>query len=299
MRLFAAIIILMLLIPAVQAASLTEYNIDISINDDKSTDWIVKLEYSDVTPKSDYFIFGTPTNLDVTGDGAPLKCIIGDAIGTSVICNNANAKSVIYKFRLQNSIENIRQLNRFVYKFSITQFTDKFAANIKLPLGAALVEKSRLEGTGLQRFEPSFGREGSDGRRIYVEWVSTTPKLGETYDISVIYEGVSASSYEILLFLGIIGALLAVIAAFVLYTKKFRIHSRDILPVLTENERKVMEILFNDKKDVDQRKIIKETDFSKPKVSRIIQDLCNRGLIEKVPKGRTNIIKLKKQQKSK
>ncbi|MBI2580123.1 MAG: hypothetical protein HYW27_04445, partial [Candidatus Aenigmarchaeota archaeon] len=103
--------------------------------------------------------------------------------------------------------------------------------------------------------------------------------------------------YQILPLIAIIIALIAVIGAFILYNKKFRISSRDILPVLTENERKVMEIVFNEKGEVDQRKIIKQTDFSKPKVSRIIHDLSGRGLIEKVPKGRTNIIKLKKHQK--
>lgn len=298
MRIYAVFVLLAVL-PYISLASLNEYNVDISINEDKSTNWIVRLEYSNITAKSDYFIFGIPTNLEITGDGRPLKCAIGDTIRTSIVCNNANARSITYKFTLTDSVGNIGQLSRFSYKFSATQFTDRFSANIKLPLGAALVENSRLSGTGLQRFEPSFGREGSDGRKIYIEWISTTPKLGETYDISVIFEGVSGLNVNILPFIGIIAALLAVIAGFVLYTKKFRVHSRDILPVLSENERKVMEILFNERKDVDQRKIIKDTDFSKPKVSRIIHDLCSRGLIEKVPKGRTNIIRLKKQEKSK
>ncbi|MBI4896125.1 MAG: hypothetical protein HY832_01095 [Candidatus Aenigmarchaeota archaeon] len=64
------------------------------------------------------------------------------------------------------------------------------------------------------------------------------------------------------------------------------------MPILTEHERKVLEIVIRDKK-VDQRKVVKETDFSKAKVSRIVQDLLLRGVLEKVRKGRTNILTLK------
>ena len=62
---------------------------------------------------------------------------------------------------------------------------------------------------------------------------------------------------------------------------------------MTQNERKVIEILLNEKKDIDQRRIVKETDFSKTKVSRIIQGLVEKDLIEKIPKGRNNLIRLK------
>ncbi len=297
MKAILAAFFMVLMSSLAYASSLEEYNIDISINDDGSTEWLVKLDYTNITSKSDYFIFGMPANLEVTADGRPIKCSASSNVGVSIICNNINSKTVVYKFRLENNIENIRDLHRFAYKFSITQFTDRFMANIKLPLGAALVERSRLSGTGLQPFEPSFGREGSDGRKIYIEWISNTPKLGETYDISIIYEGIQPLNQQILPLFIIIGALLVIIVGFVIYNKRFRTSSKNILPVLTENERKVMQILINEKKDVDQRRIIKETDFSKPKVSRIIQDLMNRGLVEKIPKGRTNIIRLKKQQK--
>ena len=45
-------------------------------------------------------------------------------------------------------------------------------------------------------------------------------------------------------------------------------------------------------KQIDQRDVVRETDFSKAKVSRIIKDLEERGLVSKISKGRKNIIKL-------
>jgi len=58
-----------------------------------------------------------------------------------------------------------------------------------------------------------------------------------------------------------------------------------------------MEILLREKGEVDQRTIVRETDFSKPKVSRVINDLIERGLVDKISKGRKNLIKLKKEVK--
>ncbi|MBI2580075.1 MAG: hypothetical protein HYW27_04205, partial [Candidatus Aenigmarchaeota archaeon] len=152
-----AIPLLLIVLPVAYASSLQEYNIDLSINDDGGSEWTVKLDYNETTSKSDYFIFGTPSDLEITADGKVVKCAVTPNVGTSVICNGVNSKTMVYKFRIGNSVETLGGLRRFSYKFSITQFTDKFSASVKLPLGAAIVENPRLQGTGLQRFEPSFG----------------------------------------------------------------------------------------------------------------------------------------------
>ena len=70
------------------------------------------------------------------------------------------------------------------------------------------------------------------------------------------------------------------------------------MPILTDNERKVMEIILDSKKPIDQREVVRKTDFSKSKVSRIVQNLTERKIIEKIPKGRTNILKLKIKEKT-
>lgn len=295
--LFLAIIGILLLSPAALAKPLNNWKIDIIINDDRTTDWTVTLTYNELVNKSDYFVFSPVTNLQVFADDKQVYCDAQIKVGTLIVCNNlSSAKTVQYKFTANNQVVQINQLNRFVYKFSLIQLTEKFSVNIKIPLGAALVEKSKLEGTGMSRFEPSWGREGSDGRVIYMEWIATDPKLGDTYDISLIYEKIvlpgTDMPYMIILAVAVI--IISIVAA-VLYLR--RKSPKHILPVLTEGERKTVEILLRDK-EVDQRKIVKETDFSKAKVSRIIHDLEARGVVEKRPKGRTNIIKLKKIEKN-
>ncbi|MEM7819432.1 MAG: hypothetical protein QXD48_01225 [Candidatus Aenigmatarchaeota archaeon] len=292
MKVYVFIFILLFFPFIVNAIELSEWNIDISINDDKSVDWTVTLKYKENVKKSDYFIFASIDNVNVFADDIPIICYVYEKAGTTILCENINAKKIVYKFRTQNFITTVHNFMMFKYRFSLIQLTEKFSLVVRLPLGAAIVEKNRIEGTGLQRFEPSWGREGSDGRKIYVEWVLSNPKLGETFDVSLIYEQIIIEQPIIQILILIIIFIIIIIILFLIKYKKHPI--KDMLPVLTEGERKVIEILLREKKPVDQRKIVKETDFSKPKVSRIIYDLEKRGLIEKIHKGRTNIIKLKR-----
>jgi len=285
----------LLLLPGlVNAASLNDWEVDISINEDRSSSWTVTLEYKENIGKSDYFILADVSNVEVFADSLPIECAISKKVGTTIICENLDAKIIRYRFRTRDTIDSFQNLFIFNYRFSVTQITDRFELTVKLPLGSAIVEKEDLEGTSLRRFEPAWGREGSDGRIIFVEWIANDPQLGETFDASIVYESIFVIDQPQFLY-----ALAIIIIAVIIvsiYFLKFRNKIEDMLPVLTENERKVMEIVIKEK-TVDQRKIVKDTDFSKAKVSRLIHDLKGRGLIEKKAKGRTNIIKLKGKKK--
>lgn len=287
------VILFALLLPSIALADLLEWSTDISLNDDRSADWTVSLKYNETASKSDYFVLSRIENVRVFADDLPVQCAVSGAVGTTILCDNIQASRITYKFHSANTAASLRNLFIFRQRFSVTQLTGKFSVTARLPLGTALVEKSRLEGTGLARFEPSWGREETDGRRIFIEWVANEPKLGETYDISLVYEQVIIGNIPIVPVLLVVLGMLVVI--YLIFIRKSAV--REMLPVLTENERKVMEILLKENKEVDQRRIVKEVDFSKAKVSRIIKDLSERGLVDKTRKGRTNIIKLKKLKK--
>jgi uncharacterized membrane protein len=286
---FATVIILS---NTAYAAKLDNWEVDISVNDDKGANWTIKMDYAENVSRSSYFVLANVDNIEVFADDLPIECSVSREFGTTIICNNIDTKNVLYKFHTANLVDSVQNLFVFKHRFSITELTNRFYLVVKLPLGTAIVEKSKLEGTGLKRFEPAWGREGSDGRRIYIEWLANEPHLGETFDASVIYENIFLLPEQpIMIYIAIAAVILLILIA--LYFIKFRHKVEDMLPVLTENERRVMEIIIKEKM-VDQRRIVKETDFSKAKVSRIIHDLIKRGLIEKTQTGRANIIKLKR-----
>ena len=281
------ILILLLLLPAAHA-SLKTWDIDISINSDKTAEWLIKLNYDEPVSRTDYFVLAKITGVEVSVDSKFVDCNVSSQdIGTSITCLNINGENITYRFRSLGLISDLQGLNVFSYRFASIWLVDNFTVTVKLPLGTALVEKSKLEKTSFMPFEPFWGKESSDGRRIFVVWSQERPKLGTPTDISVIFENILENQ---LLSLGIISILVAGFLL-VIYIMRNR-PMRDILPILTDAERKVIQILLREKKSVDQRLIVKEADFSKSKVSRIIKDLENRGLIERIPKGRTNMIRL-------
>ena len=103
------------------------------------------------------------------------------------------------------------------------------------------------------------------------------------------------------LFLVMITVLIVIVVS--LYIKKNKIIIKtdetldSVLPILTVDERKVINCLLIGNGEKMQRKIVYETNFSKAKVSRLISDLKHRGIIDIEEMGRTNRVFLKKKPK--
>ena len=289
------LLVAIFLLAATAHAALVDWTVDISVNDDGSNDWVAALTYNETVIKSDYFVLSKIMNLEVFADNKSVFCDVTEEIGTSIVCKDIEAKELVYKFHTKKFVDNLQKLMIFRYPFSITERVERFHISLKLPLGTAIVEETKLGNTGLRPFEPEFGREGSDGRRIFISWTFDKPVLGQTINAYAIYEnvlGFDPFTNFIIIMSVIVGGFIVLL---VYISKKRRV--RDILPVLTDSERKLMEILLREKGEVDQRILVKETDFSKAKVSRIINELIGRGLLDKISKGRKNIIKLKKEVK--
>lgn len=283
--------IILLFSMAANAVSIDELNVDVSLNNDGTASWIVDISYNENITQSDYFLLSDIRNVNVLIGNRPVSCeVTEEEIGASIICTNIYADKITYKFLSFGMVNDIGRFLIFNYRLPITQLTDEAFVTVRLPLGTVLAEEARLAGTGLSPFEPEKGIEGSDGRRIFVSWVFADPDLGDNIDISIVYEIISAIDVSQLIVILILIAAVAIIAFLFLHSRRHKI--RHVLPVLTEGERKVMEILLREKKEVDQRNIVKELDYSKSKVSRIIRDLEQRGLIDKRAKGRTNLVKL-------
>ncbi|MBI4018728.1 MAG: hypothetical protein HY364_00555 [Candidatus Aenigmarchaeota archaeon] len=289
-------LILALLVPVSYSVVINDWETTVSLADDGNAQWTVKISF-DSNVENVYYIVSSVSDLQVTADHNPIKCMTETVgVGTSIKCN-VKASNFTYIFKASDMISRQGSLSLFSHRFNVPVPAKHYTAKIELPVGAALVSEEKLQGTGLLPFEPVWTGEdnktssrGSDGRTIYVSWSIDNAKVGEGIDARVIYEsfdgGLQALAFiMILIIVIIIGA-----AAFLIRRKNYK----HVLPILTEPERKTMEILLREGKSVDQRTIIKELDYSKPKVSRLVHDLQERGLIELERKGRNNLLKLKK-----
>lgn len=117
-----------------------------------------------------------------------------------------------------------------------------------------------------------------------VSWI-IDGNQNQDFLISVSKPVSSGFNYLILLFLIILVVLVLI------YLFLFRRRKNDFL---LDAEKKVIDLLKRaDRHEMWQRKIQEETGFSKAKLSRLVRNLESRGLIEKIPMGNTNKVKLK------
>jgi len=130
----------------------------------------------------------------------------------------------------------------------------------------------------------------TDGKRITIEW--TEKEFINNKAVLVIYQ--LPKNYNKLIFTGLV-LLITVIIAIYLLKNKIPLIS-DITKNLYDEEKEIIGILnqFKDK-EIWQKQLQLKTNLTKVKLSRRLKSLEKKGLIEKVPYGNTNKIKLKKQ----
>ena len=112
--------------------------------------------------------------------------------------------------------------------------------------------------------------------------------------ILVIYN--QEESNSILLFI-LIPILIIAIALFFIKLKPKQIKAtpteKDITKNLFEEEKKIVEVLLENKEGIWQKQLQLKTGLTKVKLSRKIRNLEEKGIIEKIPYGNTNKIRLK------
>ena len=158
------------LVPETVAAPVLEISDSIAnINDDGSVEWSVLLNYSESIDKSDYFIFTRIYDVAVySGDGSIIPHeLIQKEVGSLIVTKDIakyNTQLIRYEFKSNSQITGFNSFRIFRHGLSITDNLEHFSMAVKLPIGATLVDKSKLKGTSMAPFEPAYGQEGSDGK---------------------------------------------------------------------------------------------------------------------------------------
>jgi uncharacterized membrane protein len=123
----------------------------------------------------------------------------------------------------------------------------------------------------------------TDGETIQINWNFTNQKQ----DIALFIKINKLENNNILW----ISLLIIISLILIIIIKKQNKKSKEYL---LKSEQKIIEELEkSDNKQIWQRELQNKTEFSKAKLSRIIKNLESRNLIEKIPFGNTNKIKLK------
>lgn len=133
----------------------------------------------------------------------------------------------------------------------------------------------------------------SDGRRIFLVWRLNNIESQKRLKFSLIYEEIKQQTFPF--FYVLIFSLASISSASLIIFKYLKKRSEKmILSLLDEFEKKVLHNIMEAGGSIKQKQIVESTGISKAKVSKIIKNLLERGLIEVERIGRTNKIKLKK-----
>lgn len=315
-KILLIILILLLLISFTSAKFVFESyqeNVEI-ISEDKVHETIEIFFNIDKNQNSiNFFLVPGISNLEIFLDNKKLEdCNVKELVGkTEVLCNFESQISGKHflEIHFDSSYPLIKLKDRLIFRSSYDPVveTNEFIYVLKLPLGYAISQESDKAQSFFIGPEPE--RVYSDGQRIILKWEEKA--LDEKFDVSVIFERITKSFNLWLIFL-IFALVLGMIILFLYFKRKIkqeRVYffqkkaelkkkKKSRTEILEEhligNERKIVDELRNaDKKELWQKQLQLKTGFSKAKLSRVIMNLESRKIIQKIPFGNTNKIKLK------
>lgn len=176
----------------------------------------------------------------------------------------------------------------------LSEISAKKSITLKLPEKATLKYSLDSPQTSII---PKTGDVRTDGKRIIIHW--DDKELSNANSLLVVYNEEKEINFLIITFI-IIGLFLIIASVFYYNKKNKKVHGKitekeSLTKNLFEEEKKIVEILLNSKgNELWQKSLGIKSGLSKVRLSRKLRNLEQKGLIEKIPYGNTNKIRLKK-----
>ena len=281
MKFVQFLILFLVLIPSVLAADIDTYSLDYTIISDK------------ISVKTTIEFQESQTNLELTLP-QDAKAIEVKELNFETIELSDSIKLIIQnqefnKVELQYITESL--VEKSTDYFFITDLSNIEANNINIKL--TLPEKATLKyplTSNQASIIPSTSKVTTDGKSIMIKW-DKSDLISKT--LLVIYNQ-EETNYN-LLFILIPILLIALLFFIKLKPKQIKATptEKDITKNLFEEEKKIVEVLLENKEGIWQKQLQLKTGLTKVKLSRKIRNLEEKGVLEKIPYGNTNKIRLK------
>ncbi len=229
-------------------------------------------------------------DLKILIDGEKINCLLQlEFARCGTVTNGTHTLNTSYKTHYP--IASVGDNTIIKYTDKLPYPAEKQMITIKLPVGYIIPrEKGKDESFYIT---PKTKETYSDGQRIILYW----EQKGQELPISIIARQV-IGGLPAWWVPAILAALLiaGTTTWFVVHKTKAKTpkptKKKTIIPTLIDNEQKIVNFL-KENGEVWQKQIQQATSFSKAKVSRILRNLEERGVITKTIYGNTNKIALK------
>jgi uncharacterized membrane protein len=269
---------------------LYQYGVTAEIFENNTVHYRLNLIFASHPAQSFTIPLDSPYNINLNST-ADCKVLAG-MLETNVVCimNASERTDIIINYDSNQNVNKKDSYFLFSNSFKLTLDTNIISVLIKLP-----------EGTGLKKpIENSYNPEdaliGSDGRRTIITWQKNNLKSGEIFEVSVAFERIGeiiTSEFPVEIIIGIV---IVLISAFLIFykfywkTKGIRL----ILPVLKKDEKKIFDTIIKHGSGINQKVIVRDSGYSKAKVSKVLNSLRERGLIKLERIGRSNKVYIEK-----
>lgn len=298
MSLALAITLPIVSVPAM-GLQLEYYGIESSINDDTTVRTVLSIKFPGPVNSTELTLDYAAYNLTVTSSFESAVCTLADESDKSrIACEltgvTESRNLLTLAFYTKDSVKAFQGKYNFSANYGISLPIKEAFILVKIPRSSVLSEEPSN-----QSYSPRDGKILSDGKNIMVYWQRENLTAMDDMGFSVSYAtSAVGAGFNNLFVVSIAGIVIISMIAVAIYVRKGdgigKITAEVFTSVLNSDEKKVVDILTRHGGKSGQKIIVRESDFSKAKVSRLVKNLKGRGIVDIEPiSGRENRIILK------
>ncbi|MBI2542750.1 MAG: winged helix-turn-helix transcriptional regulator [Candidatus Aenigmarchaeota archaeon] len=300
MKLFQIVSVLVLIVSVlsftqVAFAAIQFYGADVDLMSGGNAKIKLTITFESPVKGFQLAVFGAVKNFNASSNSGPVDCKLESGAASIIDCKmnmTQDKRTLELNFESADFVKKVNEKNLFSLDLSLSDNISQSSANVRLPEGYALTDTSSIPS-----ISPPTNSIVSDGRRIIVNWNLANLTAEQPFKFQTLYEPTRnlLSGWFVFGVPGIasLGALsLLLLGGGIFFYRRMKQPKEVILSVLDDFERRVIEIIEGSNGEINQRRVVHETNLSKAKVSRVVKRLQERGLIEVIRLGRTNKLKL-------
>ena len=271
-----------------KAENIYQYGITAEIYNNNTVHYKLNIVFVNHSSQTVMIPLGSPVNIQVESS-AFCKEQRG-ILQTDMVCSMKESERTVIVIQYDSSTVSKRDSYfLFADSFKLPQDTKTVSILIKLPEGTGLREPTE------DSYSPTGALIGSDGRRPIINWVKNDLNANERFDVSIAFEkiGETEASFPFEIVVVIILLLFSGLGIFYQFYWKGK-NIRLILPILKKDEKKIFDTIMKHGSGVNQKIIVKDSGYSKAKVSKVLSSLKERGLVKLERIGRSNKVHIEK-----
>jgi uncharacterized membrane protein len=282
-----------------QAVELEYYGVESSITDDLAVKNVLTIRFAEPVNSLEFLLEYKADNFSAEANFDSAECRLLEEGGKSrIMCSfkgmseSRNLLTITLYSKEGLSSQNTKYT--FSTNYRIWVPAKEAFILVKIPQNSVLSDEPAN-----QSYSPSDGKILSDGKFIMVYWQRENVTAADDLLFSVSYTiPILTAVYNNFLIVLIAAVIIISMVTVAIYVRKGPVAEKTtadvVASVLNSDEKKVVDILARHGGRSGQKVIVRESDFSKAKVSRLVKSLKNRGVVNIEPiSGRENRIILR------